>query len=676
MTAGSVEPLRKLFEIWGDAIQFVDVLIRQAHPGPRVPAYRSLKQKMHEAERFGTEDNTSFPVLFDDLQGMVHQSYGGLADPTYLIDSDGRVAFYSLWTHAPTLHRAIKELMALGGRGVVNGGIDRTPHIAATITDGWRFLRRGLPQSFVDMELATPGSATLLWLAHQFRPLLAPITLRAEPLPREAKIGLASAGIIAASLVGRATATRFLNGRTKSYTGKTTVKQEGTKRNMQLRNISEQVMVITGATSGIGLTTARMAAEKGAQLMLVARNEEALRQLTEEINNNGGFAAYHATDVAEEGGLREAARKAVSEFGRIDTWVNNAGGSLYGRLLDVSIDDLRRVFETNVWGVVYGSRIAAEYLREQGGAIINVGSEVSDAPVPLQGIYSASKHAVKGFTDALRIELEADGLPISVTLIKPTAIHTPFTENAKNYLPYEPQLPSPLYAPELVAEAILHCAGNPTRDFFVGEMAKLHSSMALNMPRLYDKFNESNIDSMQNSGEPARINRPDGLHETNSRLQERGSDDRFVLEESLYQRAKIHPLLTAGILAGSGLAIAALMRSRSARSERRQWETDDGVRLQRNTPLRTIGTNMGSATAGSIETSSVDIAEHMEVIGSDGGHVGTVDKVEGDQIKLTRDDSPDGRHHRISMNDVHAVNQNRVMLTQTANEAKANWRSA
>ncbi|PYS99989.1 MAG: short-chain dehydrogenase [Acidobacteria bacterium] len=331
---------------------------------------------------------------------------------------------------------------------------------------------------------------------------------------------------------------------------------------MKLRKIYEQVMVITGATSGIGLTTARMAAEQGAQLMLIARNEDALRRLTDEINNGGGLATYHAADVADEGSLRQAAEKTVREFGRIDTWVNNAGGSIYGRIMDVSVDDLRRVFETNVWGVVYGSRIAVEHLRQSGGALINIGSEVSDAPVPLQGIYSSSKHAVKGFTDALRIEVEADGLPISVTLIKPTAIHTPFPENAKNYLPYEPQLPGPLYSPELVGEAIIHCAQNPVRDFFIGEMAKLHSSLALNAPRLYDTMQEKIIDSAQNSGEPSVINRHDGLHETNSSLRERGSAERFVLEESLYQRAKIHPLLTAGLLAGGGVALAAYLGSK------------------------------------------------------------------------------------------------------------------
>src|SRR6185369_13201757 len=177
--------------------------------------------------------------------------------------------------------------------------------------------------------------------------------------------------------------------------------------------------------------------------------------------------------------------------------------SIYGRIMDVPMDDFRRLFETNFFGLMNGSRIAAEHMRERGGALINIGSEVSDSPVPVQGVYSASKHAVKGFTDSFRMELEADGYPISVSLVKPTATHTPFPENARNYLSYEPHLPPPVYAPDLVAEAILYCAEVPTREFFVGEMAKLHSSMATWTPRLGSKVMEATIDSMQNSGEPA-----------------------------------------------------------------------------------------------------------------------------------------------------------------------------
>jgi short-subunit dehydrogenase len=333
--------------------------------------------------------------------------------------------------------------------------------------------------------------------------------------------------------------------------------------NVRLKRAGDQTIVITGASSGIGLVTARMAAQRGAKLVLVARNEDALRELADEINNSGGEAIYVVADVADEAALKGVAQSAKDRFGSFDTWVNNAGGSLYGRIMEVPIDDLRRVFETNVWGVVNGSRVAVEGLRERGGALINVGSETSDAAVPLQGIYSASKHAVKGFTDALRMELEADDIPISITLIKPTAIHTPFPQNAKSYLPYEPQLPPPVYAPELVGEAILHCAEHPTREFFVGGMAKVHSSMALNVSRLHEKMNESMIDSAQNSGEPAPVNRRDGLHESNSNLEERGVQDRFVLEHSLYQQTKLHPAITATIAIAGGVALAAWLGSKA-----------------------------------------------------------------------------------------------------------------
>ncbi|MBA3248303.1 MAG: hypothetical protein H0T63_09495 [Pyrinomonadaceae bacterium] len=182
--------MRKLHERWGEEVSFVDVLIRQAHPGPRVPPYRSFDQKLRDAMIWQAED-VPYPVAVDDLEGTVHQVYGGLADPSYMIDADGRVAFYNMWTHAPTLHEAIKSLTQQGERGIVNGGIERTPHIAASMTDGWKGLRRGLPQSFTDLELSAPGTASGTWIGYQLKPLLAPLTLRAKPLPLAAKAGLA-----------------------------------------------------------------------------------------------------------------------------------------------------------------------------------------------------------------------------------------------------------------------------------------------------------------------------------------------------------------------------------------------------------------------------------------------------------------------------------------------------
>jgi len=336
---------------------------------------------------------------------------------------------------------------------------------------------------------------------------------------------------------------------------------------MKLRSIAEQNILITGATSGIGLTTARMAARRGARLGLIARNEEALNELCDELRSQGCHAVAAAADVGDEAQFRAAADKLVSELGSIDTWVNNAGVSVYGRIMDVPTADMRQLFDTNLWGIVNGSKMAVEHLRERGGALINLGSEVSDAAIPLQGIYTASKHAVKGFTDCLRMELEADKLPISVTLIQPTAINTPYPQNAKNYLPYEPALPSPLYAPDMVANAILHCAENQTPNFFVGEMSRINSSLSHFAPQTMAKLQEGMIDSFQNSGEAPREPRPDGLYGTNSDLRERGETDRFTVEDSPYQEAMLHPALTKGLLIGGGLALGALIANKLLTSD-------------------------------------------------------------------------------------------------------------
>ena len=193
---------------------------------------------------------------------------------------------------------------------------------------------------------------------------------------------------------------------------------------MKLKKLSQQIIVITGASSGIGLTTARMAAEAGAKLVLAARSENALKELTDEINNNGGKAIYVVADVGKQEDVRKIADQANEKFGGFDTWINNSGVGIFGKIEDTSIEDMRQLFETNFWGIVYGSLEAVKTLKKRGGALINLGSVVSDQVVHLQGIYSTSKHAVKGFTDALRMELEADEQPVSVTLIQPSAINT------------------------------------------------------------------------------------------------------------------------------------------------------------------------------------------------------------------------------------------------------------
>lgn len=339
-----------------------------------------------------------------------------------------------------------------------------------------------------------------------------------------------------------------------------------------LKKVKDQVIVLTGASSGIGLTTARMAARRGARLVLAARNADALRQLVREIESQGGQAAYVAADVGKEEDVRAIAAKAVERFGGFDTWVNDAGGSVYGRMLDVATADFRRLFDTNFWGVVYGSLEAARHFQNrggaEGGAIINVGSEVSDRSLPLQGMYAASKHAVKGFTDALRMELEEAGVPVSVTLVKPTAIQTPFPEHAKNYLEQEPALPPPMYAPEVVAETILHCAETPVRDVFAGGPAELHSVMGAVAPRLTDWLMETFFFKKQKSGRPPDHS-DDALYRPTTGLMERGRSPGRVRETSLYTRASLHPVLTGALVLGAGLAAATALSVVAAEGRRR-----------------------------------------------------------------------------------------------------------
>ena len=326
--------------------------------------------------------------------------------------------------------------------------------------------------------------------------------------------------------------------------------------------VHDQVMVITGASSGIGLVTARQAARRGARVVVTARNEAAVTKLAQEIEASGrGAAAAVAADVSDERALRRVAEAAMRRFGRIDTWVNIAGVSLYGRAVDVSLEDQRRVFETNFWGVVHGSRIAVDHMRERGGTLINIGSTLSDVAVPLQALYSASKHAVKAYTDALRLELEHDRLPIGVTIIKPYSIDTPYIRHAKNYLSHEPAYPPPVYAPEIVADTILHCAEHPVRDVFAGGSGKVMSAARYYAPRLMDKLMQATMFDLQQSGEPERDRSKNSLYGPTSELKERSGHLGHVSESSLYTRASLHPVVTGAVMAMLGVTLASLIRS-------------------------------------------------------------------------------------------------------------------
>jgi short-subunit dehydrogenase len=335
-------------------------------------------------------------------------------------------------------------------------------------------------------------------------------------------------------------------------------------RGWKPKRLRDQVIVVTGASSGIGLATARMAAERGARVVLTSRNEDDLRVATGEINMRGGRATHVVADVAVPDEVERIADVAVREFGGFDTWVNNAGISIYGKLTDVPMEDKRRLFDVNFWGVVNGCRTAVRHFKHHGGTIINIGSVVSDRAVPLQGMYSASKHAVLGYTDALRMELEHDRLPIVVTLVKPASINTPFVEHARNYMPESPTLPPPVYAPEVVADAILRCAERRFREVTVGGGGRMLTVMGRVAPRTMDVYMERALFDQQKD-KSGRVRSKDSLYRPTEDGEASGPYEGHVMQSSAYTKAVMSDFTRALPFIAAGAVIAAGVRQRRLR---------------------------------------------------------------------------------------------------------------
>ena len=329
-----------------------------------------------------------------------------------------------------------------------------------------------------------------------------------------------------------------------------------------LKPLNQQTLVITGASSGIGLATAVEAAKSGARLVLVSREPTDLESAAERCRAEGAEVETVAADVADRATLDLVADRATERFGGFDTWVNNAGVSVYGLSWDVPEEDARQLFETNYWGTVHGSLVALEHFRQRSsstpGALINLGSVLSDRAIPLQGHYSASKHAVKGFTDALRMEAEKEEIPVSITLIKPSAINTPYPEHAANHMDKEPALPAPTYAPEVVARAILSAAEKPIRDVTVGAKDGVMGVLGGIAPRLTDKLMEASFFDQQKKDQPARGN-GSALHEPvpgDGRIY--GDAQGHVFQSSAYTELATRPKVMAGaaLAALTGLVLA------------------------------------------------------------------------------------------------------------------------
>lgn len=258
---------------------------------------------------------------------------------------------------------------------------------------------------------------------------------------------------------------------------------------IRLKPLRDQVVVIIGASSGIGRETALECAARGAKVVVAARSEPGLVSLVAEIEDAGGQAAYATCDVSDLEQVEQVAEITIARFGRIDTWVNVAGIGVYASLEEIPLDDFRRVLDVNLMGALHSARVALPYLRREGrGALIFVSSIESTIAMPLQGAYATSKHATQGLVETLRRELIADRMPVAVTSVKPAVVNTPFFNNALIRVGFRPTLPPPAYHPAVVASCICHAAEHQTRDILAGGVGRFLSLLQLYAPALLDAF--------------------------------------------------------------------------------------------------------------------------------------------------------------------------------------------
>jgi NAD(P)-dependent dehydrogenase (short-subunit alcohol dehydrogenase family) len=333
-----------------------------------------------------------------------------------------------------------------------------------------------------------------------------------------------------------------------------------------LKPIEEQVVVLTGASSGIGREAALRFAARGARVILAARDEAALRDLEKVIRAQGGQAVAVPTDVSQWPEVERLAQRAVEAFGRIDTWVNIAAVSTYATVEQLSLDEFHRVMDVNFFGQVHGCRAALPHLKAQGrGALICIGSALSDRAVPLQAAYCASKHALKGFVEALRVEQLHDGSEIQITLVKPSSMNTPLFDQALTRMGYKPKPISPVYAPAIAADIIVHCAAHRERDIVAGGAAKLLTGLETVGGPLLDWWQEKTAYSGQRSTEPKPDAAPNNLWQPLPGMGR--SEGTFKARRfSAYTRLRLQPRLAAATI-GALSAVALARARRSARHE-------------------------------------------------------------------------------------------------------------
>jgi NAD(P)-dependent dehydrogenase (short-subunit alcohol dehydrogenase family) len=336
---------------------------------------------------------------------------------------------------------------------------------------------------------------------------------------------------------------------------------------MRLKPVEEQVVALMGASSGIGRETALRFGERGARVVVSARSEEGLNSLVEEIRGKGGQATAIAAEVTDFEQVKMVANAAVEEYGRLDTWVHLAAVLLVASFEETAPEEFARVIDVNLMGQVYGAMAALPHIkREGGGALIHVSSMGAKRSIPLQSAYCASKHGIDGFLESLRVELQREKVPISVTQVMPATINTPFFDKARTKLGVKPVAPPPIYQPGIISEAILHAAENPARDLVVGGAAKAVILSQAVSPRLLDVLLKLRGFEVHYTGEPKPEDAPDNLFEpVDGHNVVEGSFRDRAHPRSLYNWLELHPTVKRVVLVGGTLgALTVLRRGRGA----------------------------------------------------------------------------------------------------------------
>ena len=283
---------------------------------------------------------------------------------------------------------------------------------------------------------------------------------------------------------------------------------------MRKKPLAQQVIVVTGASSGLGRAIARLAGERGAKVVVTARNEEALANCAGEIERAGSEALVVPADCTEQDQVERVVAQAVERFGRIDTYVANAIVTVYAEAERLLPEELRRVIDVNFFGVVYGYWASLPHLRESKGTFLHVSSALAYRGIPLQAAYCSSKAGLRAFFESARVEEQKAGTGVAISLVLPGAINTPQFDRDRQKIGYQPQPVPPIYQPELYAEATLHCAERPIRELPVSWGAqKLLWGQKL-APRAGDWVLRRNGWKSQHTDEPKPLDAPDNLFDT------------------------------------------------------------------------------------------------------------------------------------------------------------------